>query len=225
MRVLIVEDNLDMARELAKLATRAGFSSDCVASLEEAREIVQRQDYALAVIDRGLPDGDGVSLPADLRRAQPSMRIMMLSVLAETREKVEGLDAGADDYMTKPFEPDELMARLRACLRRSSEDATPPLALANLSYSCATRELTVDGVPIVLQKRELALLASLLRRAGRVALRETLAEEVFGEEEDINWHTLTALVSQLRLRLKEVGADVDIHTARGLGYFIAKTGS
>ena len=224
MRVLIVEDNLDMARELAKLATRAGFSSDCVASLEEAREIVQRQDCALAVIDRGLPDGDGVSLPADLRRAQPSMRIMMLSVLAETREKVEGLDAGADDYMTKPFEPDELMARLRACLRRSSEDATPPLALANLSYSCATRELTVDGVPIVLQKRELALLASLLRRAGRVALRETLAEEVFGEEEDINWHTLTALVSQLRLRLKEVGAEVDIHTARGLGYFIAKTG-
>ena len=222
MRILIVEDNGDLASELARQTVRAGFVTDCVGSLQDAREIAGRESYALALIDRGLPDGDGIVLAADLRRVQPGLRIMMLTVLAETRDKVAGLNAGADDYLTKPFEPDELMARIRACLRRPGGEVIPPILLANLSFEYDTRELSVSGNPVVLQRRELALLEALMRRTGRVAVRETLAADVFGKDEDINWDTLAKLVSQLRLRLKEVGAKVDIQAVRGLGYFIVE---
>jgi two-component system, OmpR family, response regulator len=220
MRILIVEDNAELAGEIARQTARAGFTSDLVGSLGDARDIAALQNYALALVDRGLPDGDGVVLASDLRRAQPGLRVIMLTVLAETRDKIAGLEAGADDYLTKPFEPDELIARIRACLRRPGGEASPPIDLANLSFACETREVRVAGAPVVLQKRELALLEALLRRAGRVVLRETLAEDVFGKDDDINWHTLSALASQLRMRLKEAGAEIDIQTVRGVGYFI-----
>lgn len=220
MRILIVEDDAELADEIARQASRAGFASDRVASLEDAREIAASENYALALVDRGLPDGDGVALATDLRRARPGLRIIMLTVLAETREKIAGLEAGADDYLTKPFEPDELIARIRACLRRPGGDASPPIILANLTLACDTREVLVANAPLILQKRELALLEALLRRAGRVVLREMLAEDVFGKDDDINWHTLSALASQLRMRLKDAGAEIDIQTVRGVGYFI-----
>jgi len=222
MHILIVEDNVHLAGELAGLTMRAGFTADVAGSLREARETLAKKAYLLALIDRGLPDGDGAALASDIRRLHPGARVMLLTALAETREKIEGLDAGADDYLTKPFEPDELMARIRACVRRAGDNAAPPLTLANLRFSVDTREVRVDDLPLVLQKRELALLESLLRRSGRVALRESIADDVFGKSDDVNWHTLAALVSQLRTRLKEAGAAVEIHTARGLGYFISR---
>ena len=124
-------NNGDLASELARQTVRAGFVTDCVGSLQDAREIAGRGSYALALIDRGLPDGDGIVLAADLRRVQPGLRIMMLTVLAETRDKVAGLNAGADDYLTKPFEPDQSMARIRACLRRPGGEVIPPILLRN----------------------------------------------------------------------------------------------
>jgi two-component system, OmpR family, response regulator len=220
MRILIVEDNLALASELVGQMSRAGFATDHVESLQDARDIASVQNYALALVDRSLPDGDGVVLARELRRAQPGLRVVMLTVLAETRDKIAGLDAGADDYLTKPFEPDELMARIRACLRRPGAEAPPPVFLANLSFDFETRELRVDDAPVALQKREIDLLEALLRRAGRVVLRETLSADVFGGEDEASSHTLSALVSQLRARLKAVGARADLQTVRGLGYFI-----
>ncbi|MGA8170409.1 MAG: response regulator transcription factor [Methylocystis sp.] len=223
MRILIVEDHIDLAREIAKMATRAGLVADLAGSLDEARESVRTNDYDLALIDRRLPDGDGISLIRDLRVARPGLRVMLLTALGATSDKIEGLDAGADDYLTKPFDPDELTARIRACLRRPGGESAAPILLANLSFQPDTKELRVDERPVVLHKRELMLLESLLQRAGRVTLRETLAEEVFGMSDEMNWHTLVALASQLRARLKEIGAKVEIYTARGIGYFVAKS--
>jgi len=223
MRILIVEDHIDLAREIAKTAIRAGLVADLAGSLDEARESIQTSNYALALIDRRLPDGDGMSLVQDLRLAQRGLRIMLLTALGATSDKIDGLNAGADDYLTKPFDPDELTARIRACLRRPAGESAPAIVLANLSFAPDAKELRVDGRPVVLHKRELMLLESLLQRAGRVTLRETLAEEVFGKSDEMNWHTLVALASQLRARLKEVGAKVEIHTARGIGYFVAKS--
>lgn len=222
MRILIVEDHADLAREIAEQAKRCGLVPDSVGSLNEAREVMGLQQFAITILDRRLPDGDGVSLIPFLRSAQPGIRILMLTALVSTLDKVNGLDAGADDYLAKPFDPDELTARIRACMRRPGGDPTPAIQLGNLSFDPNNREVFVSGQPIVMQRREISLLDALMRRSGRVARREVLAEEVFGNSDEINWQTLTALVSQLRGRLKEIGADVDVHAARGVGYFIAK---
>ncbi len=220
MRVLIVEDSADLTRELAENISHNGFVSDCVASLNEARDMIERREYSLALLDRRLPDGDGVTLVPLLRATQPNVRILMLTAADSIRERVKGLDAGADDYLTKPFDIDELMARIRANLRRSGHDLTPPIRLGNLSYEPNERQASVDGRPIVLQSRELTLLESLMRRAGRVALRDSLIEEIHGARDEIHWNTLNVLVAQLRRRLNECGANVEIRAARGIGYFI-----
>lgn len=225
MRILIVEDNPDLAHELAEQLARSGYVADSVATLSDAREILEAQEYALALLDRRLPDGDGVSLMPVIRRIQPRTRILMLTALDAADEKICGLDAGADDYLTKPFNPKELIARIRANLRRMGGDFGPVIELANLSFAPDSREVRIDGECAVLQKRELDLLEALIRSAGRMVLRNHLVEEFYGYADDIHWNSLNVLVSQLRRRLKEHGARVEIHTARGVGYFLTKSAS
>jgi two-component system, OmpR family, response regulator len=222
MRVLIVEDHADLARELTEQMSRGGFRSDRVGTLAEARDIVGVRGYCVALIDRRLPDGDGIAFIPELRRTLPEVSILMLTALDETRELVASLDAGADDYLTKPFEPDELMARIRTSLRRAKRGATAAVTLGRLSFDPRSREFAVGDKPIVLQRREALLLETLLRRVRRVVMREMIADEVWGEKEDLSAHNLNALVSQLRARLKRLDAEVEIHPARGLGYFIAE---
>lgn len=208
--------------ELSEQLSRGGYSCDCVNSLDHAREIVRLQEYGVALVDRRLPDGDGLSLVAAMRRTQPKMCILVLTAIDETNEIVASLDAGADDYVTKPFEPDELMARIRASLRRAAGAMQPLMKLARLCFDPATRDFAIGQSIVVLQRREAILLETLMRRAGRVVLREALFDEIWGEKEDLTAHNLNGLVSQLRLRLKELNAGVDIHVARGLGYFLAE---
>ena len=139
-------------------------------------------------------------------------------------DKIAGLDAGADDYLTKPFDVNELMARVRANLRRSGTDAPePPITVGALSYKLRSREASVHGRPLVLHRRELALLDSLVRRDGRATPRETLIEEVYGGEEEFQSNALDALVSRLRKHLNENEAGVTIHAIRGIGYMLAKS--
>jgi two-component system OmpR family response regulator len=222
MRILIVEDHPDLARELAEQFARSGFAADQVATLSDAREIVSTQRYDLALLDRRLPDGDGLSLVQVIRRMQPSARILMLSALDAADEKIGGLDAGADDYLTKPFNPMELMARIRANLRRLEGDIGPIIELGNLTFAPGRREFQVDGVHVVLQKREVDLLESLIRSAGRMVIRDRLLEDLYGDADDIHYNSLNVLVSQLRRRLRECDAKVEIHTTRGIGYFLTK---
>ncbi len=223
MRILIVEDHADLSQALKRQLVGLGMIADCVTSLSEARDFVEAYSYSLALIDRRLPDGDGLSLLPFMRRTQTGLRIIILTALDSLTDKVSGLDAGADDYLTKPFEPDELMARIRACVRRPGGDPAPPIILGNLKFDPSSREVTVAGTPLIMRHRELALLEALMNRAGRVALRDALMEEVYGARADIHWNRLNVHVSQLRHHLKQSGAKIDIHSARNIGYFIKQS--
>jgi len=213
-----------MRRLVASLVAGAGFVVDHSRSLEETIEAATRSDYDLILLDRRLPDGDGLSIVAGLRNLRPGVRIMMLTALDTLDDTVSGLDAGADDYLAKPFRGPELIARIRACLRRPGSEPQPSLAVADLAMDLATREVTIAGRPVALHRRELALLEALMRRANRVISREALLEEVYGLEAEIQQHTLDTLVWRLRKRLESLDARATIHLARGIGYMLTEAG-
>lgn len=225
MRILLVEDHLELASRVAKRVRQAGFDVDHVDTIEAATQALVGRPYSVALLDRRLPDGDGLRLIPTIRQMQPESRIMILTALDAVDNRIEGLDAGADDYLTKPFHLDELVARIRASLRRAGKKGSPQILLAKLAYDCETREVTVDGRPTTLLRRELALLEALMRRSGRVVWRETLISEIYGMDDDVQPHTLTTLASRLRARLEEIDAGVELHSARGLGYMIKKATS
>jgi DNA-binding response OmpR family regulator len=223
MRALIIEDELELSRVIASKLGRSGFIADHAASIKEARFAAQAHSYSFALLDRRLPDGDGISLLSDLRRIQPGIRILVLTACDAVSDRIAGLDAGADDYLTKPFDVDELMARIRACLRRSEIDTAPPITIGELSFDTRKREVSIRGQPIVLHRRELALLEALVCRSGRVILRAALMEEVYGADDGIEGNALNILISRLRRRLFEIQAGVEIHSARGIGYMLVRS--
>jgi two-component system, OmpR family, response regulator len=223
MRILVVEDEAEMAGLIVSLIKSAGYVVDKSQSLEDARQSVREAEYDLIVLDRRLPDGDGISIVSTLRMLQPGVRILMLSALNSLSETVSGLDGGADDYLTKPFQGPELIARIRASLRRPGGGTSILLTLGNLSFNPISREVAVGGVPVYLHRRELTLLEALMRRAKRVVPRETLLDEVYGLNSEVQQHTLDTLVWRLRRRLQDFEPNVTIHLARGLGYMIVET--
>lgn len=220
MRLLLVEDELEMATLVAANLTAAGFVIDCVSSIDGAKAAIAVAHYALVLLDRRLPSGDGLALIRSIRREQPGVPVIVLSALDSVPDKIRGLNEGADDYLPKPFDLDELLARVRAALRRPGAEDAPPIACGRLAFDPSNRTVTVDGAPVVLKRRELALLESLVRRVGRVVQRERLIEEVYGFDDDIQSNTLDAHVSRLRTRLAELGAQVAIHPVRGVGYLL-----
>lgn len=211
-----------MARALGVRLGRSGFIADFVGGIEEARAALQCHHYALALVDRRLPDGDGLELLPEIKRSQPGIRVLVLTAFHAVSDRISGLDAGADDYLAKPFDLDELMARIRACLRRSDVESVPPATLGALSFDFVTHQVSVNGVTLVLHRRELALLEALMRNAGRLVLRDQLHEEVYGFEDEVQMNALNILVSRLRKKLEEFNAGVEIHAARGIGYMMTK---
>lgn len=220
MRVLFVEDEPEMARLVAVNVGAAGFTVDRVTSIGDADAALKVARYALVLLDRRLPDGDGLTLIGRVRRTQPGVPVIVLSALDAVHDRVRGLDKGADDYLPKPFDTDELLARIRAALRRPGAEDAPPVACGRLAFDLSSRSVTIGGAPLTLKRRELALLESLIRRAGRVVQRETLVEEIYGFDDDIQSNTLDAHVSRLRNRLSDLGAEVLIHPIRGVGYLL-----
>jgi two-component system OmpR family response regulator len=220
-RLLLVEDDPVLAREIVRALERNHWLIDHVASLGEAFEAVIRYPYRAILLDRRLPDGDGIGLiPAAKSRASPPS-IIFLTARDDIVDRVEGLDAGADDYLMKPFALEELLARLRAASRRFGQvSRTEPIEVAQLSYDAHTREVRARGLPIALPGRELALLELLVRRAGRVVQRAHLESELYGLDVEVSANALEALVSRLRRRLEEEQAGVELRTVRGVGYML-----
>jgi two-component system OmpR family response regulator len=223
MRILLVEDEEDAARLTASLIAQAGFDVDQTRCLSAARDAVERSNYDLLLLDRRLPDGDGLSLMPLARELRPGIRVMMLTAMDDTGEKVSSFDLGADDYVTKPFQGEELVARIRACVRRPGSGAPKPIVVGELSFDLTTRDIRIAGTTVALHRRELILLESLLRRLNRVVSRESLLDEVFSPHDDVQDNTLDTAVSRLRRRLIALNAGVAVHTVRGVGYMLTES--
>jgi DNA-binding response OmpR family regulator len=222
MRILVVEDQADLAAQIVRRVEGAGYSVDAVGTLADARALVETQPYSIALLDRRLPDGDGLSLVPWIQAKRPGSRILMMTALDALDDRIEGLDAGADDYLVKPFSLDELMARIRAISRRSDAIRSPNIAVGALSFDLDSQTAVVAGRPILLHRRERALLEALMKRAERVVRRDALICEIYSVDEEIQPQALTILVSRLRARLDDERAGVEIHTTRGVGYMIAE---
>jgi len=223
MNILVVEDEANIASLVSGQLVRAGFIPYRAGSLSDAREAIKDKLFPLVLIDRRLPDGDGLDLVADAKTQQPGVRVIMLTALDATAEKIEGLDAGADDYLSKPFEPDELMARIRACLRRPGGESQPPVKCGALSFDFSTRTVLVRDDPVSLPGLELTLLEILLRHARRTTPRRQLMKDVYGASSSaMQSNVLDVLVSRLRRHLNEWNAGVVIHPVRGVGYILTE---
>ncbi|MGA9581714.1 MAG: response regulator transcription factor [Allosphingosinicella sp.] len=220
-RILLVEDDPALAFEIVRALERDQWPVDHVASLGEAFEAIIQFPYRAILLDRRLPDGDGIGLiPAAKSRASPPS-IIFLTARDDLADRVEGLDAGADDYLVKPFALEELLARLRAACRRPGQPGRPAaIEVARLSFDPATREVRAGDRAIVVPRRELALLELLVRRAGRVVQRAHLESELYGLDVEVSTNALEALVSRLRRRLEEEGTGVELRTVRGVGYML-----
>jgi len=220
MRLLLVEDEPDMAALLRTALEKHDFVTDCAPSIEIAIEAIETVAHDLVILDRQLGDGDGVSLIAYLRKRRPNVPIVILSARGSANDRVEGLNLGADDYLPKPFEISELVARLRAVLRRPSQVTSKPLSIGNLSFDLNQGEVFINGERLELPRREYLVLESLMRRAGRTVRRGVLEEEVYGSDDEIASNSLEAHISRLRRKLTAAGASVTIHPVRGVGYLL-----
>ena len=219
MRVLLVEDEPEMAAALRVALQRHDIVLDyvdCIGAVDAAIA-PGRHDILL---DRRLPDGDGMTLVPRLRRALGGVAIIMLTAQGGVSDRIQGLDAGADDYLAKPFSVEELLARLRAVLRRPSEMASKKLCLGRLVYDCGGRVARVDDQALELPRRELLVLETLLKRAGRTVMRETLEDAVYGFSDEVQSNALDAHISRLRRKLADSGSAVEIHVIKGVGYLL-----
>jgi two-component system OmpR family response regulator len=222
MRLLLAEDEMEMASVLILALRNHDLIVDHVATLASAQEAIRLTIYDALLLDRHLPDGDGLALVTWMRRGGKAVPAIMLTAQGDLGDRVEGLDAGADDYLAKPFAIEELMARLRAVLRRPGVIETQKLRLGVLQLDLLNREAVVHERRLELPRRELLVLEALMRRAGRTVERGTLQEEVYGMDDEIQSNALDAHVSRLRRKLDDVAAGVEIHTIRGIGYLMRR---
>lgn len=217
MRVLIVDDEPEVRDVLVRALEREGHRTLTAGSLEEATSQLHAPDLDLVVLDLGLPDGSGVTLCRSLRSTRPALPILVLTARSEVSQRVEALDAGADDFLAKPFAIAELRARVRALGRRASAaraSSPPPRMFADAVIDLATRSAHRGGDVVTLSTREWAILDALSAREGRVVSRSTILEDVWGEVTDGGAASLEVLVSRIRRKL---GDDV-VRTVRGEGY-------
>ncbi|WP_395350623.1 response regulator [Variovorax sp. UC122_21] len=220
MRILLVEDEAELAQALAAALRQNQAVVDVAGSLREAQDAVLAGQHEVIVLDRGLPDGDGLSLIEFLRANGIAAAVLVLTAMADISERVLSLDGGADDYLAKPFSMDELMARVRALARRPALRANPVTTLARLQFDHLQRQAHVDAQSLLLTRRELLVLEALLEQRGRTVLRESLHDRVYGQEGDIHSNALDTHVSRLRSKLDKAGAQVEIHAIRGVGYLL-----
>jgi two-component system OmpR family response regulator len=214
LRILLVEDDPDLSRQLRRALGDAGYAVDHAGDGEEAAFLGETEPYDAIVLDLGLPKIDGAAVLEGWRRAQIPTPVLILTARGAWSEKVAGFDAGADDYLTKPFHTEELLARLRALLRRSAGHSAPSLSCGDLRLDPRAARATVAGEPLRLTSLEYRLLHYLMMHQGRVISRTELVEHLYDQDFDRDSNTIEVFVGRLR---KKIGAE-RVETVRGLGY-------
>ena len=217
MRLLLVEDDAMIGDSVRAGLRQEGFTVDWVQDGRAAELAIANDVYDALLLDLGLPKKDGLDVLVALRRRGNKMPVLILTARDAVADRVKGLDAGADDYLVKPFDLDELAARIRALLRRQSGRADPILQAGDLTLNPATHEALLRGKPVSLSAREFALLEALLDRPGAVLSREQLEEKLYGWNEEVESNTVEVYVHSLR---KKLGQDF-IRNVRGVGYMVA----
>lgn len=220
MRLLLVEDDVQLAKVLVRGLAEEGHAVDHAATLATASESVAVNEYDLVVLDLGLPDGDGASLCRQLRDTGDAVPVLMLTARDSLSDKVAGLDVGADDYLTKPFDYPELAARVRALLRRPKAVSSPVLEADDIRLDPAAHRVWRGAIMIPLTTREFSLLEYLLRRLGQVCRREDLLEHVWDAHYDGLSNVVDVHIRNLRRKLELPGSPDPIETVRGVGYRI-----
>ena len=222
MRILLIEDNVRIGPLLREYLNDAGYTVDLAVSVSEFEEMDKAFSYALYVLDLGLPDGDGRQIISFLRAARQTAPIIITSARGRVGERVSSLDCGADDYLVKPFHHSELLARIRALLRRSAHVGSQRLEAGNLVLDCASGEITCQGRRIPIRPSERHLLELLMLRAEQLVPRNTIENVVMGEDQDVSPNAVEKVVSRLRASLSEEQAGIQIKTVRGIGYMLQK---
>jgi two-component system, OmpR family, response regulator len=220
MRSLVIEDEPQIGAYLGRLLGQLNRIVDIVESISDARQALDNFKYDLAIVDRMLPDGDALGLVTALSQLPERPAIIMLTAKDATEDVIDGLNSGADDYLGKPFEPQEFIARVRAVLRRPRLLVPSMLSFGNVELRVGTNEATVADKKVLLRRREALILEALLMRRDRVVTRTALIEETYGFDDEIESNTLEAQVSRLRKKLAELGGDVEIRSMRGIGYIL-----
>ncbi|WP_176593718.1 response regulator transcription factor [Sphingobium sp. EM0848] len=221
MRILIVEDDIELAGTLREALRQRGVASDIAHSVQRAEDSLAVLDYAAVLLDLGLPDGDGQQLLGNMRSRRDGRPVIILTARGETRARIDGLNAGADDYLTKPFDVDELHARLMAVLRRQGGYQGTSIHCANLRVDLGAHAAFVDDSPLTLSSREMELLELLSRRSGRIVPKRLAEDHLFGLDGNLDSNAIEVYMHRLRRRLKAVSAKVVIETVRGVGYMLA----
>ena len=218
MRILVVEDEPDLNRQLVQGLQNAGYVVDTAADGEEGHYLGDTEPYDGVILDLGLPVLDGVSVLEKWRRAGKKMPVLILTARDRWSDKVAGFDAGADDYVAKPFHMEEVLARVRALLRRSAGHATSELSCGPVQLDTKSARVTVNGTAVKLTSLEFRLLAYLMHHKGKVVSRTELVEHLYDQDFDRDSNTIEVFVGRLR---KKLNTDV-LHTIRGMGYCVSE---
>ena len=218
MRALVLEDDIRLRSLVVRTLTRVGLACDEASRIEEAEELIDLHRYDLLVLDRRLPDGDGLDVCRHARKKGFANSVLVLTARDDPESTVEGLSEGADDYLGKPFDLAVLAARARALLRRNERRPSQELKCGNLKLDPAQRAAWRDGRELELTAREFAILEALLKRSGGVTSREEILEEAWGEREEPMSNTIDVLIGRLRRKLDSPGQPSRIEAVRGMGY-------
>lgn len=217
MRLLIVEDDQDLNRQLVSALSEAGYAVDTATDGEEGHFLGDTEPYDAVVLDLGLPKMDGISVLEQWRRDNRDMPVLILTARDRWSDKVAGMDAGADDYVAKPFHMEEVLARIRALLRRTTDHATSEMECGSLRLDTKSARVTIEGAHVKLTSHEYRLLAYLMHHRGRVVSRTELVEHLYEQDFDRDSNTIEVFIGRLR---KKLPSDL-IRTVRGLGYCLA----
>ena len=216
MRILLVEDDRMIGESLRSALRQSGYAADWVRDGRAADGTLATERFDLVLLDLGLPQRDGIEVLQALRARGDRTPVIVLTARDALASRVQGLDAGADDYVVKPFELDELLARMRAVVRRESGRAEPVIEVGGVALDPSTRQVTRDGVPLALSAREYAVLEALMLRPGAILSRAQLEDRLYGWGEELESNAISVYVHQLRRKL----GDGFIHTVRGVGYYV-----
>jgi two-component system response regulator TctD len=220
LRILLVEDDEALATALTRALERRGIRSDWAASLGDGAQMAASAQYAALLLDLGLPDGDGLALLRQLRSNRDRLPIIAITARGAVGDRVSGLNLGLDDYLVKPFDVDELVARLQAVFRRQGPFPSNAVEVGNVGLDVMTRDVFVGGARLDLSRRERELAELLLRRAGQVVSRQLAEDQLFGLSSPPGSNAVEVYAHRLRRKLEGAGADVRIQTIKGLGYLL-----